>query len=316
MTEGGALLLLLAQRTLDGLLEAGPYALVALGLTLGFGTLRRVNLAYGAGAMLGAYVGAWLYARHGVPAAGVLVVVVAVTVLAGLYVEWLCFPPERADAAGPSRGHGTIAGADGREVVALAASFALWMQLEQLAVLMLPRHLNPFPSIAVTGEWALGPLGLRPDRLAALAFALALAWGIAQALERTRGGLAWRAASDHRVAAELVGLAVPRLQRVAFLATCALAGVAACIVLAMEGQVTPMFGMWMLVKGLVAAMIGGLGSVRGAVVGAVVLGVVEAHAQAAFGAIGRDATAWALLLAVLLWRGARTWPTGAAASHA
>jgi len=47
-----------------------------------------------------------------------------------------------------------------------------------------------------------------------------------------------------------------------------------------------------------------------------VLGVVEAHAQAAFGAIGRDATAWALLLAVLLWRGARTWPTGAAASHA
>ena len=62
MTEGGALLLLFAQRTLDGLLEAGPYALVALGLTLGFGTLRRVNLAYGAGAMLGAYVGAWLYA--------------------------------------------------------------------------------------------------------------------------------------------------------------------------------------------------------------------------------------------------------------
>ncbi|MFN9771931.1 MAG: ABC transporter permease subunit, partial [Burkholderiales bacterium] len=186
MSDGGALLLALAQRTLDGLLEAGPYALVALGLTLGFGTLRRVNLAYGAGAMLGAYVGAWLYARHGVPAAGVLVVVVAVTVLAGLYVEWLCFPPERADAAGPSRGHGTIAGADGREVVALAASFALWMQLEQLAVLMLPRHLNPFPSIAVTGEWALGPLGLRPDRLAALAFALALAWGIAQALERTR----------------------------------------------------------------------------------------------------------------------------------
>ena len=56
MTEGGALLLSLAQRTLDGLLEAGPYALVALGLTLGFGTLRRVNLAYGAGAMLGALV--------------------------------------------------------------------------------------------------------------------------------------------------------------------------------------------------------------------------------------------------------------------
>lgn len=291
------------QRTLDGLLEAGPYALVGLGLTLGFGTLRRINLAYGAGAMLAAYLGAWLHLRHGLPALAVFGVVIVATVVIGVYVEWLCFPAAHADAADAARGHGAVAGADGREVVALAASFALWMQLEQLAVGLLPRHLNPFPSLAATGEWTLGPLMLRPDRLVLLVLAGALAAAITWGLQHTRGGLAWRAAADQRTAAHLSGLAVPRLQRVAFLATCALAGIAACAVLALEGQVTPMFGMWMLVKGLVAAMIGGLGSVRGVLAGAVVLGVVEAHAQAAFGAIGRDATAWALLLAVLLWRG-------------
>lgn len=293
----------LLQRTLDGLLEAGPYALVGLGLTLGFGTLRRINLAYGAGAMLAAYAGAWLHARYALPAVVVLGVVVAGTVLVGLYVEWLCFPAARADAADVARGHGAVAGADGREVVALAASFALWMQLEQLAVGLLPRHLNPFPSLAAQGEWALGPLMLRPDRLLLLGLALMSTVGLAWGLQHTRGGLAWRAASDQRTAAHLAGLGVPRLQRVAFLASCAIAGLAACAVLALDGQVTPMFGMWMLTKGLVAAMLGGLGSVRGVLVGAAVLGVVEAHAQAAFGAIGRDATAWALLLAVLLWRG-------------
>lgn len=292
----------LLQRTLDGLLDAGPYALVGLGLTLGFGTLKRINLAYGAGAMLAAYLGAWLHGRFGLPAAPVLGVVVAGTVAAGLYVEWLCFPAQHADAADAAKGHGALAGSDGREVVALAASFALWMQLEQLAVGLLPRHLNPFPSLAVTGEWALGPLALRPDRALLLALALVLARAIAWGLAHTRGGLAWRAVADQRTAAHLAGMAVPRLQRIAFLATCALAGLAACAVLALDGQVTPMFGMWMLVKGLVAAMLGGLGSVRGVVAGAVVLGVVEAHAQAAFGAVGRDAAAWALLLAVLLWR--------------
>jgi branched-chain amino acid transport system permease protein len=300
------------QRTLDGLLMAGPYALVGLGLTLGFGTFKRINLAYGAAAMLAAYVGSWLHVRHGLPMLGVAVAVVAVTAIAGLYVEWLCFPAGRADAHGAARG--PVAGCDGREVVALAASFALWMQLEQLAIGLLPRHLNPFPTLAVTGEWALGPLLLRPDRLLQGVLAVALALGIAWALQYTRTGLAWRAVSEQPTAAHLVGLAVPRLQRAAFVATCALAGAAAFVVLALEGQVTPMFGMWMLVKGLVAAMLGGLGSVRGVLLGAAVLGVVEAHAQALFGALGRDATAWALLLAALLWR-ARRLGAGAGAAE-
>ncbi|MCR5864478.1 branched-chain amino acid ABC transporter permease [Aquincola sp. J276] len=298
------------QRTLDGLLQAGPYALVGLGLTLGFGVLRRVNLAYGAGAMLAAYAGAWLHARMGAPAWLVLAVLVLGTMLVGLYVEWMCFAGARRAPTPAARGL-AVGGADGREVAALAASFALWMQLEQLAVTLLPRHLNPFPSLAVTAEWRLGPFGLRGDQLSMLMLAAVLVAAVAWFLQHTRAGLAWRAVADHRGAAQVVGLDVPRVQRLAFVATCGLAGIAACAVLALDGQVTPMFGMWMLVKGLVAAMLGGLGSVRGVLVGAVVLGVLEAQAQAAFGAIGRDATAWALLLGVLVWRAAR----GGGGSH-
>ncbi len=293
----------LLQRTVDGLLDGAAYALVGLGLTLTFGTLRRLNLAYGATAMLAAYVGAWLYTRWGVPAWSVALAVVAVAALAGLYVEWLCFAAT-ADDAPASRAGGPVAGGDAREVVALASSFAVWMQLEQIGVNLLPRHLNPFPSLAAGTERALGPLMLRPDRLALALLAAVLTAGLALWLARSRTGLAWRAAADQRTAAHLVGIAVPRVQRAAFAVACALAGAGAFAVLAIEGQVTPMFGMWVLAKGLVAALLGGLGSVTGVLVGGLMLGVAEAHAQAGFGALGREFTGWALLFVVLLapWR--------------
>ncbi len=289
----------LVQRTLDGLLDGSAYALVGLGLTLTFGTLRRLNLAYGAGAMLAAYLGAWLHQRHGLPVVAVALMVIVAATLIGLYVEWLCFGGARSGSEA-TRGALPVAGADGREVVALASSFAVWMQLEQLAVNLLPRHLNAFPSLAVQSEWALGPLALRPDRLLLALLAVALSFGLARWLQRSRGGLAWRAASDQRTAAQLSGVPVERVQRLAFAAACALAGVAAFAVLALEGQVTPKFGMWMLIKGLVAAMLGGLGSVTGVLWGGLLLGVVEAHAQALFGAAGREFASFALLFAVLV----------------
>jgi branched-chain amino acid transport system permease protein len=291
----------LLQTTLDGLLDGSAYALVGFGLALSFGTLRRLNLAYGAGAMLAAYVGAWLHQKHGVPVAGVALAVVATAVIVGLYVERLCF----ADAADERAGRAAlpVAGHDGREVVALASTFAVWMQLEQLAVNLLPRHLNPFPSLAASGQWELAGLVVRPDRAALAALAVALTFALASYLRGTRGGLAWRATADRRVAAHLVGIPVAGVQRLAFAAACALSGVAAFAVLAIDGQVTPMFGMWVLVKGLVAAMLGGLGSIGGVLVGGWVLGLVESHAQNLFGALGREFATWALLLAVLMLRG-------------
>ena len=290
----------LLQRTLDGLLDGGAYALVGLGLTFTFGTLRRINLAYGAGAMLAAYCGAWLHQRFAVPAVAVLITVVAVAALIGLYVEWLCFAAARDVGPGPTRGGAPVPGADGHEVVALASSFAIWMQLEQLAVQLLPQHLNPFPTLASTSEWTLGAIAVRPDRLALALLAVLTVAALDRWLHATRGGLAWRAAADQRTAAHLVGIAVPRVQRLAFAAACGLSGLAAFAVLAIDGQVTPMVGMWVLLKGLVAAMLGGLGSVWGVLVGGLLLGVVEAHAQGLFGAVGREFATFLLLFVVLV----------------
>ena len=83
------------QRTLDGWLDGSAYALVGIGLALTFGTLRRLNLAYGAGAMLAAYAGSWLFTRYDAPAWLVAPFVVGLAALIGLYVERLCFATGR-----------------------------------------------------------------------------------------------------------------------------------------------------------------------------------------------------------------------------
>ena len=294
------------QLTLDGLIDGGAYALVGLGLSLTFGSLRRLNLAYGATAMLAAYIGAWLHVRHAAPVWLVALSVIASATLIGLYVERLCFAGTRDDATNPGGGRGTaMAGADSREVVALASSFAIWMQLEQLAINLLPRHLNAFPSLAAAGNWfiPIGPseLMIRPDRLLLALLGVAMVTGLATWMERSRAGLSWRAAADHRTAAHLVGLPVARVQTGGFAVACALSGVAAFALLSLDAQVTPMFGMWVLLKGLVAAMLGGLGSVRGVLRGGLALGVIESFAQALLGAQGREFATYAALLAVLLW---------------
>lgn len=292
----------LLQRTLDGLLEAGPYALIGLSLTLSFGVLRKINLAFGATALLAAYVGSWLHLRWGMPVLGVWLAVIATTVLVGFYVEWVCFDKTEDIGLGLRRQSQVSLGLgiDAKDATVMAASFALWMQLEQLAVNFQPNHLHPFPDLSsqVNVQW--GPLNLRPDRMAVFIFTMALMACVSVWLKRSHTGLSLRAVTSDPTAAHLCGFKVLRIRYVGTALSCALCGIASCAVLSMDGQVTPMFGMWVLLKGLTCTLIGGLGSVRGVLGGALLLGITEAHAQALWGALGRDATTWGLLLLALL----------------
>jgi branched-subunit amino acid ABC-type transport system permease component len=310
----------LLQLMIDGLLDGGVYALLGLGLSLTFGCLKRLNLAYGATAMLAAYLGAYLHSRYQISVWGIAVCVIGSAIVIGVYVEQLCFSRTWEGPGQHGGGSGLwTAGTDGREIVALASSFAIWMQLEQLAVNLLPRHLNPFPSLAYEHDWLLpilgGDLMIRLDRLGLAVLGVVMVLGLALWVERSRTGLAWRATADHRMAAYLVGIPVSQAQSVAFAVACGISGLAAFAVLALDGQVTPMFGMWMLLKGLVAAMLGGLGSIRGVLWGGLLLGVIESYFQAWLGAQGREFATYAVLFAVLIRsRWAMSNPAGFAGS--
>src|SRR6266540_6472594 len=103
------------QNTVDGLMIGSSYALLALGFTLIFGVMRRLNLSYGPSIMVGAYLGTLLYVQLGAGPLTVAAVAVLGATLAGIYVERLCFAPMGASAG----------------IASMVSSFAIWMQLEQ-----------------------------------------------------------------------------------------------------------------------------------------------------------------------------------------
>jgi branched-chain amino acid transport system permease protein len=276
----------LAQNTLDGLFLGSSYALLALGFTLIFGVLRRANLSYGPAIMFGCYAATWTHLNFGAGLLLLALVTIAGSIVAGAYVERLCFAPHRKGSA----------------VAAMVASFALWMQFDELATIVLPRHVYAFPPLYAGGPLALGPFTLRVEALAMLAaaaLACATLWWL---LYRTRFGLAVRAVIEQPAAASLSGIDVPRVFVRVFALASALGGLAGYLIAASHEQVTPMLGMWSTLKGLLAMMLGGLGSLPGAVAGGLALGLLEAHSQWFLGPQLRDLIAYLLLFVLLAAR--------------
>src|SRR6267142_2630807 len=139
----------LVQNTIDGVMIGSSYGLLALGFTVIFGVMRRLNLSYGPSIMIGGYLGTLLYLNTGAGPIAVAGAVVLGAVIAGIYVERLCFAPMQAGAG----------------IASMVSSFAIWMQLEQAAILVLPRHTYPFPALATGAPLQLGPFLLRVDHL-------------------------------------------------------------------------------------------------------------------------------------------------------
>ena len=271
------------QNTADGLALGSSYALLALGFTLVFGVLRRVNLAYGASVLVGLYLAVWAHQAFQVSALLLAPIVVLATVAAGAYVERLCFAPHVKRAA----------------VTSMAASFVVWMQLEESATLLLPQHTQAFPSPFEFAPVVVGPVTLPPEHILALICAAVSALGLWALLYRSRYGLAVRAMIDNRQAAACVGINVARMSAEIFALASAVGGITGYLIVTIHGQLTPMFAMWATLKGILAAMLGGLGSFSGAVVGGLLLGLLESHSQSLFGPQYRELFGYVLLFVML-----------------
>ena len=274
------------QNTLDGLAAGSSYALLGLGFTLIFGVLRRANLSYGPAIMFGAYAATWASLNFQMGLILLFAITVAATTLAGAYVERLCFAPHRRGTA----------------ITAMVASFALWMQFEELATLVLPRHLYAFPALYAGDPLTLGPLTLRVEAIVMMLVAILACAALWFMLYRTRFGAAVRAVIDNPVAAGLAGISVAAISVRVFALASAIGGVTGFLVVSAQEQVTPMLGMWSTLKGMLAMMLGGLGSLPGAVAGGLALGLLEAHGQWYLGPQLRDFLAYFVLFALLALR--------------
>lgn len=277
----------LIQNTIEGLAIGSAYALLALGFTLIFGVLGRLNLAYGASIMIGLYAGIYVQQYWQAGWFAVAMATLLGTVIAGIYIERMCFASLRPQAA---------------TITAMVASFAVWMQLEAVATLVLPRHSYPFPALVQNGVLEIGPFYLRFEHLMMLGIALAVTIVLERMVRATRFGLSLRAIAENPKAAGFSGHNVERTLFLVFILASALGSVAGWMIASTDQQVTAMFGMWATFKGIIATMLGGLGSLTGAVIGGLLLGVFEVQIQWYFGPQIRDLSTFVLLFLILICR--------------
>ena len=222
------------QTTLDGLSIGSAYALIALGFTLVFGVMRRINLSYGPSIMLGAFAGTWIFVTLEAQPWQVAAVTIVGTILVGMYVERLCFWAIRKDAA----------------VASMVSSFVIWMQLEEFATILLPGRTYPFPKLFSAGGFEVGPYFLRMEHVTTLAAAVIVLVLLRLLLFRTRFGLALRAVSENPEAAAYMGIRPGQVIFRAFMLVSLIGGVAGYLLLASDQQVTPYFGLWGDIQGI------------------------------------------------------------------
>ena len=262
------------------------YSLLALGYTLVFGVMKRINLSYGPSIMLGAYAGTWSYLHISENTWLVLLTTVAATLVVGIYVERLCFRAIRKDAV----------------IASMVSSFAIWMQLEEVAMHLLPERTYPFPAFFTSTMLELGPFTARSEHLTMFVLMIVMVMLLHFFLYRTRPGLAIRAVSDNPLASSYMGIHGSSVLFLAFMLVSVMGGLAGFLILSSDSQITPFFGLWATFKGLIAMMLGGMGSLLGAILGGLLLGVVEANAFWYGDPVIRDISAFLLLFVMLIVR--------------
>ena len=280
---------LLLQQLINAVSVGSLYALMAIGLAMVFGILRLINFAHGDLIMVGSYV-ALLLMVLGLPFLVAAAAGIAASTIAGLLMERVAYRPLRG----------------AHEIAMLLTSFSVTIFLENLAIILFRPTSRPFAAPAVLRSVIeMGRLRVAGLDLIAIAIAAVLLLGLTLFVKRTSIGIAMRAASQDLLAARLMGINVNAVIATAFAIGSFLAGVVGLLWSARVGKIDPLMGFNPVLKAFVASVIGGLGSLPGAVIGAYVLGGLEILLQGLLPSAltpYRDAFVFAILIALLLFR--------------
>jgi len=274
---------MIAQVVISGILSGALYSMVALGLALIFGVMRVINIAHGPLLMLGAYATFFLWHGLGINPYLTLPISMAALFLLGMLLQRaLVF---RVVAA--------------PELSSLLLTFGVSIALVNLAQLMFTSDLRAIEY--VTGSWVVGPLALSKPRVVAFVVASAVAGGAFAFLQTTRLGKAIRATSQSREVALVCGIDVGRIHMITFGLGTALAAAGGTLISVIVA-IQPEMGQVWTFKSFLVIVLGGAGNYPGALLGGLLLGLVEQLASLFLTAQLSEVVAYVLLVVVLLLR--------------
>ncbi len=250
----------LAQQIINGLILGSMYALVAIGFSLIYGIIRLINFAHGDVVMIGAFATLAFMQLAGVPFWVIALAVLAVGALVGLLIERIAFRPMRGAP----------------QVTGFIASLAISIMIQNLGILTLtaqPRNFF-FPEY-LQRVINVGAVSFRAVDLMIMGTACLLLIVLLLIVKKTRLGIAMRATAEDLDVARLMGININRTIMATFAIGSGLAGIAGLMWGGRFGQIDPLLGYIPGLKSFVAAVIGGVGSIPGAIVGGLILGLSE-----------------------------------------
>ena len=274
------------EQLLNGLNRGSIYALIALGYTMVYGIAKMLNFAHGDVIMVGAYTLSVSASMLGFsPYLGVLFSIVFCAVL-GVVLEIVAYKPLRNSSP----------------LAVLITAIGVSYFLQSLALLLFGSQQQKVASVINIPSIYLGSIELTGESIATLGVTIVIMVSLTLFIKKTKTGRAMLALSEDRGAAQLMGINVNRTISITFAIGSGLAAVAGVLFVSSYGFVGPYTGSLPGIKAFVAAVLGGIGSIPGAMLGGVLLGVIESFSQAYISTQLSDAIVFGVLILVLLVR--------------
>jgi len=280
------------QQLVNGLSLGSIYALIALGYTMVYGVLRLINFAHGDVYMLGAYTGYYLSRKlkgdePSLPSALLVMLGAMLTcALIGVVIERFAYRPVRRAA----------------RLTLLITAIGVSLFIENAAQLVFGPDPKFFPSLAPRADFRVGGVRLTSEQLTVIAVSFLLMVLLRFFILKTRTGKAMRAVSFNLDAAKLMGISTDRIIAITFALGSALAAAAGVLIGMQIPKIDPLMGILYGLKAFVAAVLGGIGNVPGAVIGGLLIGTSEVMVVGYLSSTFRDAIAFGILILVLLLR--------------
>jgi branched-chain amino acid transport system permease protein len=278
------------QQLVNGLSLGAIYALIALGYTMVYGIIMLINFAHGDIMMVGAYVGFFSITVLGSNVLVAMLFAMIACAILGVVIEKVAYKPLR----------------NSTRIAALITAIGMSLFLEYLTIFLLTPQQRVFPrDVFPMHNYHLGGLVLSNKDIFVILSAIVLMIILQFIIRRTKTGKAMRAVSLDQEAAVLMGVNVDKTISITFAIGSALAAAAGVMIGIYYGTINPLMGIIPGLKAFVAAVLGGIGIIPGAMVGGFVMGILETMVSGYGNSMYRDAVAFGVLILILLIK-----PTG------
>ena len=274
---------------ISGISLGSVYAIIALGYTMVYGIAKMLNFAHGDVIMVGAYV-VFYSTAAGMPAIPAVLLSVVICTVLGMVIEAVAYRPLRS-AASP--------------LAVLITAIGVSYLLQNLALLFWSSNTKSFTSVVKIPALKVAGLNISGETMVTILACIVIVVGLTLFINKTKPGQAMLAVSEDKGAAQLMGINVNATIALTFAIGSGLAATAGVLLCSAYPSLTPYTGSMPGIKAFVAAVFGGIGSIPGAKIGGILLGIIEIFGKAYISSQMADAIVFAVLIVVLLVK-----PTG------